>query len=84
MVLLKTEHVRHDENLAIQYRISFAFSSKIFCRSQPSLPCILMNPNQNILRLLKHINDREFGEASSVRKHTLTYSSENAIVYPNW
>ena len=40
-------------SLALQYRISYAFSSKRFCRSQPNVPCVLMNPYQNNLCLLK-------------------------------
>ena len=41
-------------SFALQFRISFEFSSKRFCRSQPSVPCVLKNPQQNNLCLLNY------------------------------
>ena len=43
-------------SFALQFRISFAFSSKRFCRSQPNVPCVLKNPSQINLCLLNTCN----------------------------
>ena len=43
-------------SLSLQHRISFAFSSKLFCRSQRKVSRVLMNPLQNSLCLLKNFN----------------------------